>query len=79
MAAPNPTMAGHLAHGGWGMTTTTMEHNGGRGSFSIGICDVCCLMIAECNHEVSVWVMEFDDDGNEIQVLRCTLCGIDGT
>ena len=78
MAEPNPTMQGHLAHGSWGMAVTTMVHDDGAGSFSIGICDVCHLLIAECNHEKNSWRTEPDGEGGEQQTLRCDLGGLDG-
>lgn len=90
MADREPTMEAHLAHGSWGMVLTTMQHDEGAGSFCIGVCDVCHLLIATCNHESSTWVWEPADQHGDIElrdqdengmvsVLRCDLCGIDGT
>lgn len=79
MSGSQPTMRGHLAHGDWGMEITEFTHDEGVGSFTLGACDVCHLLIAECAHEKNVWRDEMDSDGNPTEVLRCELCGIDGT
>jgi hypothetical protein len=79
MSAFNPTMAGHLSHGSWGMEPTMFTHNDGLGAFTLGACDVCHLLIAECLHLKCSWRDEADGQGEHIEVLRCDVCGVDGT
>ena len=71
MAANEPTMEAHVAHGSYSTTPMSVPLDG-LGAISLGVCSECHLILAHCLHNMNDW----NEEGTH---LICRLCGLDGT